>query len=67
MENQGLMPFEGQRIRKIWHNDEWYLSVVDVIEVLTDSQNPRKYWTSMKNRDSQLDTICIQLTLTILH
>ena len=70
MEGQGLMPFvqkdsfgEGQRIRKIWHNDEWYLSVVDVIEVLTDSQNPRKYWTSMKNRDSQLDAICIQLKL----
>ena len=48
MEKQNLMPFEGKAIRKIWHDDEWYFSVVDVIEVLTDSPYPNRYWTDLK-------------------
>ena len=67
MENQGLMPFEGQRIRKIWHNDEWYLSVVDVIEVLTNATQPRTYWAKLKkkvNDESELLPIWQQLKLT---
>ena len=48
MEEQNLMPFEGKEIRKIWHNDEWYFSVVDVIEVLTDSPQPSSYWNKVK-------------------
>ena len=63
MAEQNLIPFEGRPIRKIWHNEEWYFSVVGIIEVLTDSTNPRKYWTSMQNRDEQLDTICIRLKM----
>jgi hypothetical protein len=38
------------RIRKVWHEDEWWFSVVDVVEVLTDSPRPSKYWTDMKQR-----------------
>ncbi len=65
MENQNnLIAFEGQAIRKIWHNEQWYFSVVDVIYVLTDSPKPRVYWGVLKNRDSQLFTICKQLKLT---
>ena len=64
MDNQSLTPFEGKNIRKLWHNGEWYISVIDVIEFLTDSANPRKYWTSMQNRDGQLDTICIRLKMS---
>ena len=63
MENKDLMPVEGIEIRKVWHNEEWYFSVIDVIGLLTDSKNPRKYWTSMQNREKQLDTICIQLKM----
>ena len=50
MEEQNLMPFEGKAIRKIWHNDEWYFSVVDVIEVLTDSPIPKTYWSKLKTK-----------------
>ncbi len=32
MEEQNLIPFEGKEIRKAWHNEEWYFSVVDVVE-----------------------------------
>jgi DNA-damage-inducible protein D len=38
------------RIRRVWHEDEWWFSVVDVVEVLTDSPRPSKYWTDMKQR-----------------
>ena len=64
MENSNLIPFEGKEIRKVWHNEQWYFSVVDVIAVLTDSQDARNYWKVLKNRESQLVTFCNQLKLT---
>jgi DNA-damage-inducible protein D len=62
MDNQ-LTPFEGEKIRKIWHNEDWYFSVVDVIGVLTDSSKPRNYWSDLKRRESQLHDVCVQLKL----
>ncbi len=58
MENQGLISFEGKEIRKIWHDEEWYFSVIDVIGILTQSNDPSDYWTTMKRREKQLPTIC---------
>src|SRR3989338_3214542 len=60
--------FKGKKIRKILHNGEWWFSVVDVIEVLTDSERSSAYWTAMKARVQsedgfQLSTICRQLKL----
>ena len=64
MENENtLTPLEGKEIRKIWHEEEWYFSAVDVIEVLTDSVKPRDYWSVLKKRDTQLPTVCRQLKL----
>jgi DNA-damage-inducible protein D len=59
-----LIRFENKALRKIWHEGEWYFSVVDVIEVLTDSPIPRNYWNILKKREPQLHTICMQLKLT---
>ena len=44
--------FEGKEIRSIWNSEkeEYYFSVVDVIEVLTDSNIPKRYWTDLKRR-----------------
>jgi DNA-damage-inducible protein D len=42
--------FKGERIRKIIHKSEWWFSVIDVIEVLTDTQRPRKYWNDLKKK-----------------
>ena len=44
--------FENKQIRTIWNSDEekFYISVVDIIEVLTDSTEPRKYWNWLKNK-----------------
>ncbi len=61
--------FRGKQIRKTIHKDEWYFSIVDIIEALTDSDNPRNYWNMMKAREKkqsevQLSTFCVQLKLT---
>ena len=66
MENSNLIPFEGKEIRKVWHNEQWYFSVVDVIEVLTDSPLPRQYWTKVKKgliEETQTYPFWIQLKM----
>jgi len=61
--------FEGRHVRSVWDGDaeKWYISIVDVIEVLTESPNPRKYWSVLKTRlkqeGSELATNCSQLKL----
>ena len=47
MENQNLIPFENKAIRKVWHNEEWYFSIVDIIEILTESTKPKTYWSML--------------------
>ncbi|MFH1977435.1 MAG: Bro-N domain-containing protein [Pseudomonadota bacterium] len=42
--------FRGKEIRKTTHMNEWWFSIIDVIEVLTGSDRPRKYWSDLKNR-----------------
>lgn len=55
--------FKGKAIRKIIHQKEWWFSVVDVVEALTDSPAPRQYWGVLKSREVQLLTFCLQLKL----
>ena len=43
-----LVVFRDKQIRRIWHDNKWYFSVVDVIGALTDSTNPRRYWSDLK-------------------
>lgn len=62
-QNKAIVLFQEKQVRRIWHNEKWYFSVVDVIEVLTDSPNPRVYWGVLKGRESQLFTNCKQLKL----
>ena len=42
--------FKGKEIRKTIHNNEWWFSVIDVIEALTGSDRPRKYWSDLKKK-----------------
>lgn len=62
LENK-IVLFQEKQIRRTWYNSEWYFSVVDVVEVLTGSPNPRNYWSMLKKREPQLYTICVQLKL----
>ena len=45
-----LVVFEGIKIRRVWHKEQWYFSVVDVIQAITDSERPRKYWSDLKKK-----------------
>ena len=61
-----LVVFQSKKIRRIWHEDEWYYSVVDIIAALTDSPTPRQYWGKVKQREFvkfQLSPIWVQLKL----
>jgi DNA-damage-inducible protein D len=49
-DNLGLSLFEQKQLRRVWHKGEWFYSIIDVIAVLTDSTEPRKYWTAFKAR-----------------
>lgn len=61
--------FENKKVRTIWdaEQEKWFISIIDVIEVLTNSPNPRKYWSVLKLRlkkeGSQLATNCSQLKM----
>ena len=48
--------FEQKEIRRKWENDKWYFSVVDVVQVLTDSTDPKQYIKKMRARDPELGT-----------
>src|SRR3990167_11047738 len=68
METTRIALFKCRKIRKTLSQNEWWFSVIDVIEALTDSVNPRDYWFKMKIRVKEEDgfepsTICRQLKL----
>lgn len=62
--------FRGKEIRKTIHNNEWWFSIADVVEILADSTDPRQYIKRMRQRDSELNsywgTICTPLSLKAL-
>lgn len=68
-QKESIRLFEERKVRAIWDDEqeEWYFSIVDVISILTDSPNPRKYWSVLKNRlkreGSELTTNCSQLKM----
>ncbi len=67
-ENKDLVLFENKKIRRQEYNGEWYYSIVDIIEILTESVNPRDYWYRLKKRMEseelfELSTRCRQLKM----
>jgi prophage antirepressor-like protein len=69
-QSTAMKVFEEKKVRTYWdeQTEEWYFSVVDVVEILTESSNPRDYWFRMKQRvlledGIQLSTLCRQLKL----
>ena len=49
-EQTGLAIFEGKQIRRTWHQDEWWFSIIDIVSVLSESNNPRRYWSDLKRK-----------------
>ena len=49
--DNALVVFQEKRIRRTWFNDEWWFVAVDIVEVLTDSKDPKGYLKDMRRRD----------------
>lgn len=62
MQENKLALFEEKEIRRTWHNEDWYFSVEDVVQILTDSVDVKQYIKKLKARDTELNnnwgTIC---------
>lgn len=64
-ETNKIIIFQEKEIRRVWHEEEWWFAVADVVEILTNTSNVRQYIKKMRNRDEQLNskwgTICTPL------
>ena len=51
-ENSMIKLFENKKVRALWdeEKEEWFFSIIDVVEILTESKNPRRYWSDLKNK-----------------
>ena len=49
-----IVVFQEKEVRRIWHNEEWWFSVLDVVEVLTETKDPSQYFKRMRQRDEEL-------------
>ena len=71
-EHTSIILFHEKQIRRHWDETKelWYFSIVDIIEILTESINPRKYWSVLKTRlkkeGSEVATNCSRLKLLAL-
>jgi prophage antirepressor-like protein len=67
MSENKILAFENKFIRRTWHNEEWWFSVVDIVNALTDSKDAGAYWRKLKQRlieeGSQVVTFCHGLKL----
>lgn len=67
MEENKLALFEEKEIRKVWHENDWYFSVEDIVQILTDSLDVKQYIKKLRVRDDELNTnwgtICTQLQM----
>jgi hypothetical protein len=69
-EENSIKLFESKKIRVHWDDEQekWYFSIIDIIETLTESSNPRRYWSDLKRKlvkegFNQLYEIIVQLKL----
>ncbi len=49
IENKVVL-FQNKQVRRIWHNEEWYFAITDIIEILTETPQPRRYWSTLKKK-----------------
>lgn len=67
MSENKILAFENKFIRRTWHNEEWWFSIVDIVSALTDSKDAGAYWRKLKQRlieeGSQVVTFCHGLKL----
>ena len=69
-EKNKIIVFQDKKIRRIWFEEEWYFSIVDIIAILTESVDPTAYWRKLKQRlkeeGNETVTICHALKMPAL-
>lgn len=57
--------FEDKKIRTVWNQEEekYYISVIDIVGILTESDNPRKYWSVLKTRLKKKEVSWLQIVV----
>lgn len=65
--NNKIIVFHDRKIRRVWHNEKWYFAVIDIVEVLSESSDPKQYIKKIRKREPELNsnwgTICTPLEL----
>ena len=49
-EKNKLIVFESKAIRRVWHNEEWWFTVIDVVGAIAESKNYRRYWSDLQKK-----------------
>lgn len=67
-ELENIIKFEETVVRRVWHNSEWYFSIIDTCQILTKTKNARRYWSDLKRKllkegNNQLYEIIVQLKM----
>ena len=62
---RSLAVFEGKKIRRTWHKNEWWFVLEDVVSALTDSSDPKQYINKMRQRDEPLAKGGVQIVHTL--
>ena len=68
MEQNKVILFQEKNIRRVWHNEQWFFSIIDVVGILTDSADAQRYWSVLKSRLKKQEgfdvtTICSKLKM----
>ena len=63
-----IILFQEKQVRRVWHNEQWFFSIIDVVGILSESTDPQRYWSVLKSRlkkQEGLDvtTICSKLKM----
>ena len=73
MNKKSIRFYKDHEVRAVWDEEKstWWFSIVDIVGAITDSPNPRKYWSVLKTRlkkaGNELTTRCSQLKMTAEH
>jgi hypothetical protein len=65
-EQDKIIVFQEKAIRRVWHQEEWWYVIEDVVSTLTDSNDPKQYIRKMRSRDAALSKGWVQIVLTLL-
>ena len=53
-QKQAIILFQEKKVRRTWHDEQWYFVVTDIVQILTDSSNPTDYLKKLRKRDPEL-------------